>query len=126
MAGTAGQRGITADPGRSAMSSTPIADHAFLSDRHSCALVDRAGSVDWLCLPRFDGPSVFGRLLDDAAGHWRISPVATYDVTRRYLPGTLVLETTFTTDAGTLVLTDALAMHPDDTGHDLGRGSPPL
>jgi alpha,alpha-trehalase len=51
------------------MSSTPIADHAFLSDRHSCALIDRAGSVEWLCFPRFDSPSVFARLLDDDAGH---------------------------------------------------------
>ena len=56
------------------MSSTPIADHAFLSDRHSCALIDKAGSVEWLCFPRFDGPSVFGRLLDDDAGHWQVAP----------------------------------------------------
>src|SRR4051795_12065465 len=56
------------------MSATPIADLAFLSDRHSCALVDRAGTVQWLCFPRFDGPAVFARLLDDDAGHWSVQP----------------------------------------------------
>jgi GH15 family glucan-1,4-alpha-glucosidase len=108
------------------MSSTPIADHALLSDCHSCALVDTAGSVEWLCFPRFDSPSVFGRLLDDAAGHWSIRPAEAYQTSRRYLDGTLVLETTFRTDGGTVVLTDALAMGPDNDGHRLGRGAPHL
>ena len=60
------------------MSSTPIADHALLSDRHSAALVSREGSVEWLCFPRFDSPSVFGRLLDDEAGHWSIRPAGDF------------------------------------------------
>jgi alpha,alpha-trehalase len=64
------------------MSSTPIADHALLSDCHSAALVSRQGSVEWLCFPRFDSPSVFGRLLDDEAGHWSIRPAADFRVTR--------------------------------------------
>ena len=64
--------------------STPIADHAFLSDRHSCALVDRAGSVEWLCFPRFDGPSVFARLLDDDAGHWQVRPEGEWTSSHRY------------------------------------------
>ena len=55
------------------MSTTPIADYALLSDRHSAALVSRAGSIDWLCFPRFDSPSIFARLLGDEAGHWSIS-----------------------------------------------------
>jgi alpha,alpha-trehalase len=108
------------------MSSTPIADHALLSDRHSAALVDRAGSVEWLSFPRFDSPSVFGRLLDDRAGHWQIRPAGTYETTRRYVDRTLVLETTFTTPTGTAVLTDLLAMGPDNGGHRLGRDVPHL
>jgi GH15 family glucan-1,4-alpha-glucosidase len=106
------------------MSSTPIADHAFLSDRHSCALVDRAGSVEWLCFPRFDGPSVFGRLLDEDAGHWQIQPEGEWRSTRRYAGRSLALETTFRTRDGELVLTDALALGPDNDGHRLGREVP--
>jgi GH15 family glucan-1,4-alpha-glucosidase len=106
------------------MSSTPIADHAFLSDRHSCALVDRAGSVEWLCFPRFDGPSVFARLLDDDAGHWQVSPDGTWESSRRYAGRSLALETTFTTADGELVLTDALGLGPDNGGHRLGTDVP--
>jgi GH15 family glucan-1,4-alpha-glucosidase len=107
------------------MSSTPIADHAFLSDRHSCALVDRAGSVEWLCFPRFDGPSVFARLLDDDAGHWQVSPEGDWQATRRYAGRSLALETTFRTSAGgELVLTDAMGLGPDNGGHRLGTDVP--
>jgi alpha,alpha-trehalase len=106
------------------MSSTPIAEHAFLSDRHSCALVDRAGSVEWLCFPRFDGPSVFGRLLDEDAGHWQVQPAGAWRSTRRYVGRSLVLETTFRTTDGELVLTDALGLGPDNGGHRLGADVP--
>src|SRR5512132_741489 len=106
------------------MSETPIADHALLSDRHSSALVDTAGSVEWLGFPRFDSPSVFGRLLGPDAGHWMMQPVADWESSRRYLDRTLVLETTFTTSTGTLVLTDAMAMGPDNGGHRLGTDVP--
>jgi GH15 family glucan-1,4-alpha-glucosidase len=108
------------------MSSVPIAAHALLSDCHSAALVTVDGSVDWLCFPRFDSPSVFARLLDDAAGHWSIRPTGGYTASRRYLDRTLVMETTFRTATGTVVLTDALAMGPDNTGHALGAGAPHL
>ncbi len=106
------------------MSDIPLEDHAFLSDCHSAALVTRSGSVDWLCFPRFDSPSVFGRLLDDDAGHLLTRPVDDAEVTRRYLDDSLVLETTFRTETGTVVLTDALALRPDDSGHQLGRDAP--
>jgi alpha,alpha-trehalase len=103
------------------MSSTAIADHALLSDRHSAALVDRGGSIEWLSFPRFDSPSVFGRLLGQDAGHWQIQPTGEWSSTRRYLDRTLVLETTFNTPTGVLVLTDLLALGPDNGGHRLGR-----
>jgi GH15 family glucan-1,4-alpha-glucosidase len=108
------------------MSRTAIADHALLSDRHSSALVDRAGSVEWLSFPRFDSPSVFGRLLGEEAGHWQVQPVGEWSSTRRYLDRTLVLETTFTAGSGTLVVTDLLATGEDNDGHRLGTGVPHL
>jgi GH15 family glucan-1,4-alpha-glucosidase len=108
------------------MSATPIADHALLSDRHSSALVDRAGSVEWLSFPRFDSPSVFGRLLGAEAGHWQVDPLGDWTSTRRYIDRTLVMETTFSTSTGTLVLTDAMAMGPDNGGHRLGHDVPHL
>jgi GH15 family glucan-1,4-alpha-glucosidase len=108
------------------MSSTAIADHALLSDRHSSALVSRDGSVEWLSFPRFDSPSVFGRLLGPDAGHWQIAPAGPATITRRYVDRSLVLETTFTTDDGVLVLTDLLGLGPDNGGHRLGIGVPHL
>jgi len=106
------------------MSDQPIGEHALLSDSHSAALVDRHGSVEWLCLPRFDSPSVFGRILDPDAGHFSLHPVGDVEVSRRYLDGTLVLVTTFRTAAGVVELTDALAMGEGPHGHDLGAGAP--
>ncbi|HSP77681.1 MAG TPA: trehalase-like domain-containing protein, partial [Myxococcaceae bacterium] len=73
------------------MRAPPISDYALLSDCHSAALIRRNGSLDWLCLPRFDSPSVFGRLLDAEAGHWVLRPVRSRPL-RRYLERTLVLE----------------------------------
>jgi alpha,alpha-trehalase len=106
------------------MDSLPIGEYALLSDCHSAALVSRDGSVDWLCFPRFDGPSVFCRLLDPAGGHFAIRPAGEFQVSRRYLDQTLVLETTFTTADGTAVLTDALAVGRNERGHHLGTHSP--
>src|SRR4051812_34319085 len=85
-----------------------IADYGLLADCNSAALVARDGSIDWLCLPRYDSPSVFARILDPAAGHWSITPAGSFTSERRYLDGTLVLETTFTTATGVVRLTDAL------------------
>ena len=106
------------------MSSVPIADYALLSDCRSAALVSRAGSLDWLCLPRFDAPSLFARLLDDRAGHWSIKPVGEATASRQYLQQALVLETTFETPEGRAILVDALAMGPNERGHELGAESP--
>ncbi len=112
------------------MDSLPIGDYALISDCHSAALVSRDGSVDWLCCPRFDSPTVFGRLLDEGAGHFSIRPAGEHQATRRYADRTMVLETTFTTTGngssteGTAVLTDALAVGAGERGHALGEESP--
>ena len=108
------------------MDSLPIGDYALLSDCRSAALVSRDGSVDWLCFPRFDGPSVFCRLLDPAGGRFAIRPAAEFQASRRYLDQTMVLETTFTTAGGTAVLTDALAVGRNERGHQLGTHSPSM
>jgi len=105
---------------------TPIADYALLSDRHSAALVSRQGSIDWLCFPRFDSPSIFARLLGDEAGHWLIQATSASQVTRRYLHRTMVLETTFRTPSGAVALTDVLAMGDGNRGHQLGKDAPHL
>ncbi|MDQ6776972.1 MAG: glycoside hydrolase family 15 protein [Actinomycetota bacterium] len=96
----------------------------MLSDCNSAALVAADGSIDWFCLPRYDSPAVFARILGREAGHWSITPVDPYTVARRYLPGTLVLETTFTTAAGTVRLLDALALVEGQRGHELGLAAP--
>src|SRR6185312_5574095 len=113
-----------ADPDRTPRDSLPIGDYALLSDCRSAALVSRDGSVDWLCCPRFDAPSVFCRLLDPAGGRFAIRPAGEFQASRRYVDQTMVLETTFTTAGGTAVLTDALALGRHERGHDLGTGSP--
>jgi len=102
------------------MSDRSIADYGLLSDCHCAALVSGEGSIDWLCLPRFDSPSVFGRLLDADAGHWSIKPSAEFDVRRRYLDGTLVLETQFATADGMVMVTDALIFDRHERGHEIG------
>ena len=92
------------------MSATPypqIAAYALIGDCHSAALVSLDGSVDWCCFHRFDARPVFARLLDwSRGGHFRIAPSEPYRSSRRYLPGTNILETRFETEHGVLVLTD--------------------
>jgi GH15 family glucan-1,4-alpha-glucosidase len=91
----------------------PIADYAFLSDCHTGALVAPDGSIDWLCVPRFDAPSVFGTLLDREAGSFRLAPFGTSVPSGRYYePGTNVLITTWKTPSGWLEVRDALTMGP--------------
>jgi GH15 family glucan-1,4-alpha-glucosidase len=106
------------------MTDRAIADYALISDCHSAALVTRDGSIEWLCFPRFDRPSVFARILDDGAGHWSIIPADDAEVERRYVDKTMVLETTFRTESGTAILLDALAVGRNERGHELGKDSP--
>jgi alpha,alpha-trehalase len=98
---------------------TPIADYAFLSNCHTGALVAPDGGIDWLCLPRFDAPSVFGMVLDREAGTFRVGPFGIgVPAARSYDPGTNVLVTTWQTPTGWIVVRDALTMGPrrrDDT-----------
>ncbi|MGH2963861.1 MAG: glycoside hydrolase family 15 protein [Solirubrobacterales bacterium] len=90
-----------------------IGDYGFLSDCHTGALVASDGTVEWLCLPRFDSPSVFGALLDRRAGAFRLGPTALRaPVARRYVPGSNVLETSWMTATGWMVVHDALVLAP--------------
>src|SRR4051812_20054307 len=104
--------------------STPIAEYGLIADCNSAALVSRDGSIDWLCLPRYDSDAIFARILGDAAGHWSIRPAGDYKVERRYLTGSLVIETTFTTDSGRVRMRDAMAFAPGQSGHELGYDAP--
>jgi GH15 family glucan-1,4-alpha-glucosidase len=89
----------------------PIGSYGFLSDCHTAALVSYAGTIEWLCVPRFDSPSAFGALLDRGAGHFRLRPKGVIvPISRRYEPGTLVIETTWVTDSGWVVVHDALTI----------------
>src|SRR4051794_20174862 len=116
----------------------PIAEYAFLSNCHTGALVAPDGSVDWLCVPRFDSASVFGSLLDREAGLFRFGPYGiNVPSARHYVPGTNVVETTWRTPSGWVIVRDALTMGPgvspdavtphtrppadDDTDHALVR-----
>jgi GH15 family glucan-1,4-alpha-glucosidase len=104
----------------------PIADYGLLADCNSAALVDRDGSIAWLCLPRYDSAAVFAQILDPAGGHWQIRPRGAYRRRRRYLPGTLVIETTFATATGSVKLIDAMAFDEGQRHHDLGFAAPHL
>jgi alpha,alpha-trehalase len=113
-----------ASSARAGGASQPIANYGLLADCNSAALVDLDGSIDWLCLPRYDSDALFARILDPDAGHWSIRPAGEFRSERRYVPGTLVVETTFTTDTGAVKLTDALVFAEGQRGHDLGYDVP--
>jgi GH15 family glucan-1,4-alpha-glucosidase len=106
-----------------------IGSYGFLSDCHTAALVSFDGAVEWLCLPRFDSPSAFAALLDRGAGHFAVRPRGVVvPISRRYKPGTLVIETTWVTDTGWAVTHDALTIAEwetsdgrPDTAHESDR-----
>ncbi len=102
----------------------PIADYGMLSDCSSAALVSRWGSVDWLCLPRFDSPAVFARILDPRGGHWSIRPAGGYRAERAYLDGSLAIETRFITESGSVRLVDVMAAREGERDHDFGIDPP--
>jgi GH15 family glucan-1,4-alpha-glucosidase len=93
----------------------PIADYAFLSDCHTGALVAPDGSIDWLCVPSFDAPSIFGNLLDRQAGTFRLGPFGiNHPTARSYEAGTNVLVTVWRTPQGWVIVRDALTIGPTD------------
>src|SRR3954465_14813019 len=104
--------------------SMPIGEYGLLADCNSAALLTRDGSVHWLCLPRYDSAAIMARILDPEGGHWSIRPTGDHSAERRYLPDTLVIETTFTTETGSVRLLDAMAFAPGQRGHELGFDAP--
>jgi GH15 family glucan-1,4-alpha-glucosidase len=105
----------------------PIADYGFLSDCHTGALVAYDGSIEWMCMPHFDSPSVFAAMLDRAAGNFRVGPYGVYvPAGRRYIPGTNVIETTWMTSQGWMRVIDALTISDwHDEDHDTSHTRPP-
>src|SRR5207237_2000584 len=90
-----------------------IGQYAFLSDCETTALVAPSGNVEWLCLPRMDSPSVFASILDRDAGGFRLGPAdIMVPAARRYLPGTMVLETSWAKPLGRIIVTAHLRLGP--------------
>jgi GH15 family glucan-1,4-alpha-glucosidase len=106
----------------------PIGEYAFLSDCETTALVAPSGTIEWMCLPRLDSPSVFGAILDRGAGGFRVAPEGMQvPAARRYVPGTMVFETSWATSGGWLVVRDVLLLgpwHHDDTSSTTHRRAP--
>jgi GH15 family glucan-1,4-alpha-glucosidase len=104
----------------------PIAEYAFISDSKTGALLAPDGSVEWLCAPRFDSPSLFSSVLDRGAGYFRVGPIdVSVPLARRYEPGTNVLETTWMTPTGWLMVRDMLVIGPWRPGPHEGQTRPP-
>ena len=96
------------------MAYKPISDYGIIGDMHSAAVVGLDGSIDWLCFPRFDSPSVFAAILDDAkGGRFRLCPAGRYEIEQRYLTDTNILSTTFTTESGQVEVQDLMPIKQD-------------
>jgi alpha,alpha-trehalase len=102
-----------------------IGDYALLGNCQGSALVSRSGSIDWACLPSFDSPAFFARILGEPGGFWSIGPRRAADVDRSYVEDTMVVTTRFDTAAGSATLTDFMPLHPDDRRNDIGKQSRP-
>ena len=101
------------EPGGEVSAFPPIGDYAFLSDCEATALIAPSGNVEWMCLPRMDSPSAFGSILDRDAGSFRVAPAdVNVPAARRYIPGTMVLETSWETRMGWVIVRDALSIGP--------------
>ena len=110
------------DPWQSQPNNLPIEEYALIGDCHSAALVSSGGSIDWLCLPRFDSSACFAAMVGTPEnGHFAIAPSVSYSVSRRYRQDTLVLETTFTTAEGVVRLSDAMTPRQDHKNPHLVR-----
>ena len=104
----------------------PIGDYGLIGDCRSAALVGVDGSIDWLCMPRFDNPSLFGRLLDERhGGHWQIAPASPYQVSHTYRDRTNLLQRTFTVDGGRLLCTDFMPVEAETLDRHAGPGQEP-
>jgi GH15 family glucan-1,4-alpha-glucosidase len=105
----------------------PIGDYGYLSDCHTGALVASDGSIEWMCLPHYDSPSVFGAMLDRGAGSWRVGPYGLYvPAGRRYVPGTNIIETTWMTPQGWVRVIDGLTIGEwHDNKHGSSHTRPP-
>jgi GH15 family glucan-1,4-alpha-glucosidase len=101
-----------------------IADYALLSNCQGSALVSSDGSVDWACLPAFDSPAMFARILGEPGGFWSITPTEPFASSREYVEDTMVLRTELRTATGAVVVTDFMPLHPDDMHNDIGVHSP--
>jgi GH15 family glucan-1,4-alpha-glucosidase len=119
----ANPRASAQDPAANPKShAVPIGDYGFLSDGEVTALVAPGGSIEWMCLPRMDSPSIFGAILGRHAGSFRVSPSdVSVPAARRYLPGTMVLETSWGTDTGWIIVRDALIIGPWRHEDDLSK-----